>query len=98
MSRTSKLGFLGRFTVMYFVVVLVLCAFSPLFQIEKYDAASADVADSSKAKAVTGHIDHTVSSNFPSNILGVNAGYYDYLSDEEVRGSGWLNPQQSGYR
>ncbi len=96
MSRTSKLGFLGRFTIMYFVVVLVLCAFSPLFQVEKYDAASADVADTQKARAFSGDYDYSVDSNFPGEILGVDAYYYDYLSDEEFRGAGWLNPQQSG--
>lgn len=97
MSRTTKLGFLGRFTIMYFVVVLVLCAFSPLFQVTEFSAASADVTDTEKARAVTGHVDYKVDSTFPSNILGVNAVYYDYISDQERESGGkWLYPQKSG--
>lgn len=39
--------------------------------------------------------DYTVGENYPDNILGVSATYYDYLSDEELRGT-WLNPIQAG--
>ncbi len=97
MSKTFKLGFFGRFVIMYFVAVLTLCAFSPLFQVTKIEAASADVVEIEKARIATGHIDHQVDSTFPSNILGVNAVYYDYLSDQERDSGGkWLYPQKSG--
>lgn len=97
MSKTFKLGFFGRFVIMYFVAVLTLCAFSPLLQVTKFEAASADVADTEKARAVTGHVDYSVDSTFPSNILGVSAVYYDYLSDQERDSGGkWLHPQKSG--
>ena len=97
MSKTFKLGFFGRFVIMYFVAVLTLCAFSPLLQVTKFEAASADVADTEKARAVTGHVDYSVDSTFPSNILGVSAVYYDYLSDQERdTGGKWLHPQKSG--
>ncbi len=45
--------------------------------------------------AVEDYTDYAVGDSFPDNILGVNATYYDYLSDEEYNGA-WLNPQQSG--
>lgn len=45
-------------------VVLALCAFSPLFQIQKYEAASADVVETEKARVATGHVDYKVDRNF----------------------------------
>lgn len=40
--------------------------------------------------------DYKVTESFPDNILAVKATYYDYLSDDELTGSGWLYPTQSG--
>ncbi|MBQ8538563.1 MAG: starch-binding protein [Ruminococcus sp.] len=95
MQKRFKLGWLGRFVVMYFAVVLMLSVFSPVLQIAKSDAASVETTELSKARAATGHIDYSIPSDFGGNILGVNAVYYDYISDEEFN-KGWLNPLQAG--
>lgn len=101
MQKTFKLGLLGRFVAMYFVVILMLSVFSPVFQIVKTDAATATEsisASQNKARTTAGSVDYTIPSDFGSNILGVNAVYYDYISDEERSEAGgtWLYPQKSG--
>lgn len=101
MQKTFKLGWLGRFVVMYFAVVLMLSVLSPVLQISKTDAATASEsvsATQNKARTDLGDVDYTIPSSFGSNILGVNAIYYDYLSDQELPGDNgtWLNPQKSG--
>lgn len=95
MQKTFKLGWLGRFTVMYFAVVLMLSVLSPIFQITKSEAASASLASQSDTRATTGPVDYVVTDSFSDNILGVKATYYDYLSDEE-HNNGWLKPMQAG--
>lgn len=47
------------------------------------------------ADAEHGYADYYAYNNFGSGILGVDATYFDYLSDQELS-SGWLNPIQAG--
>ena len=101
MQKTFKLGLLGRFVVMYFAVILMCSVLSPVFQIVKTDAATATEsvsATQNKARADLGDVHYTIPSDFGNNILGVNAVYYDYISDEERSEAGgkWLHPQKSG--
>lgn len=85
--------------VMLMLTVLSTSVVS-LFSVNMVSAAETDssvskaVDDSAVSTADNENVYNAV-NEFPSNIAGVKATYYDYLSDEEIN-NGWLNPIQAG--
>lgn len=85
-------------------VILMLTVLSAsvvsLFSVNMVSAAETDssvskAVDASAVSTADNENVYNAVNEFPSNIAGVKATYYDYLSDEEIN-NGWLNPIQAG--
>lgn len=85
--------------VMLMLTVLSASVVS-LFSVNMVSAAETDssvskAVDESAVSTADNENVYNAVNEFPSNIAGVKATYYDYLSDEEIN-NGWLNPIQAG--
>lgn len=85
--------------VMLMLTVLSASVVS-LFSVNMVSAAETDssvskTVDESAVSTADNENVYNAVNEFPSNIAGVKATYYDYLSDEEIN-NGWLNPIQAG--
>ena len=88
MQNSFKLGFLGRFVVIYFAVVVMLSALSPLYQIDKAGAASAF------PKSTTVYINDDNYADFNKTGVSIVAQLYSsgsYLGDATLKSASSQN-------
>lgn len=99
MKRKGKLAsVLNRSTVATLLaVMLVISSFSAIaVSSDLFSSGGKKDIVSSSAPTDTENFDYYAENGFTqSNIMPVNAAYYDYLSDAE-RSNGWLYPIQAG--